>query len=143
MIVAPGNKRMKVVGFSEIDPGETTQAGAAAIISFEEKSQINLVPLSFMMSCRLVFFLPPRVKYVIGDVRVRFNKLIVVQSDGKFVSSIGKNIIMNNHPLALVHTNYNRSLLVIRETVIIIHLQIICLIRILQLLSFQRPSNTF
>lgn len=97
----------------------------ASIISFEEPTVFDTIPISFFSICKSKFFLPPNIKRVKGAVSydIRKDKApphIVWNKSNKFVSVTNNKSIINLHPLELIYQNTHKKILRIRETVRII-----------------------
>lgn len=109
----------KIIGISEHLRGYVYQYDSPVlVISFDESSEIEEVPTSFMLCCQIRFHLPPNIKRICGDSAMKFKIDIVCGQGCKFVTVIKKyKIIMNNHPLEIVSYNENHSKVIIRETI--------------------------
>lgn len=114
-------KIYKVVGLSDyVEAFQNT----LTIISFDDESEIEKIPTSFIFLCKSAFSLPPRIK------RVQCSKLLLLASqtppriypsvDNRFVSVTGKNFLINHHPHELVLYPTKKPHLRVRETVRII-----------------------
>lgn len=90
----------------------------AEIISFDESSEIEEIPISFIHICKSRFILPPNVKRIVIDTFIEENlPSVQLARRNQFVSISKNRSIMNNHPLELLSNVFVRSRLFVRETV--------------------------
>lgn len=114
-------KRYKVIGVHcHTGPSERLPS----IISFDEASEIEEIPIGLIQSCKSTFYLSPRIKRVScpklihlpAPRELRIIPRIVQSTDNRFVSVSGKNFLVNNHPLELVCHPTKKARIYIRET---------------------------
>lgn len=92
-------------------------------ITFDESSEIEIIPFSFIYKSKLFFYLPPKIKRIINDTEenLYFKRRKKIHFDNhKFVSVLYNKIIINHHPLELVSDLSHKPRTLVRETVRII-----------------------
>lgn len=89
----------------------------ADVISFDEPSEVFEVNTYFIVNCIWKFYLPRSIKHIKGSFipNVKW-PTVVLEENNKFVSVIGGEMLMNNHPLEILNHNFKRKRLIIRET---------------------------
>lgn len=104
----------RIIGISSQPEGVAVNS-----ISFDEQSEITVVPAWIIRKCRLIFVLPPRIKRIQSIKPSFFSnrpKIVPGNCDQRFVSTCGSHITMNNFPLELVFPIKYRKRYIIRET---------------------------
>lgn len=114
-VSSPDGKMYKVI---RVGPNFEAKLGSVSIIEFEKASEIEEIPAKILFSCKSVFFLPPRIKRVttMGGFTQKIPK-IVSSGDNRFVSTNGRSLLYNNHPLEILILKTRKPSLTIRETV--------------------------
>lgn len=118
-VFSSDDRRFKVIGISK----ETKVISEARIdvISFDESTKIEMIPLHFVLSRVESFIIPESIKRVVDDKFViARNPKIIADDRNKFVSVICERNIVNNHPLESISIKCCPSRLYIRETTRII-----------------------
>lgn len=87
------------------------------IISFDESSEITVVPESFIEICRSLFILPPNVKRLISSGSFNYPKIVSKKIGQRFVSTAESHTIMNHIPLEIAHHHSFKHQFIIRESV--------------------------
>lgn len=118
-VISPNGNEYKVSNVAVHFNGRKWQL--AKTISFDKGTDMQVIPISLIFLSKSIFYFPPRIKRVITDVmlHIKWPKIILDYSN-KFISVMRNNIIMNNHPLELLHEQMARSRLYIRETLRIV-----------------------
>lgn len=114
--VTKGGK--KIIGFSRNFTYDFKRKPFDAIL-FEKSSYIERVKVEMIKS--KYFYFPPRAKRVVSEFWLgKIAQTLKCNKDNRYISIIGKNNILNHHPLELHCQNFFRSRLSIRETVRIV-----------------------
>lgn len=113
-------QRYKVILFK----GKSNQIYEAPIVDtilFDDSSEVEAIPLSFILRSKAKFFLPRSIKRVTVDQTIRLKgPSIIYDKDNRYVSIINKRNIINHHPLEILYRFFYKSTLFVRETVRII-----------------------
>lgn len=116
-VFSPEGDKYKVIGFNKTKSSFCRPSLFPLIISFNESSEIGEIPTSLINSCKEKIILSRINKRVsCYETTSSTGSKIIHNGNNKFVSVIGKGIIMNHHPLELLVQDSHRSYLNIRET---------------------------
>lgn len=123
-VCSAGGEKLKVLYFfgedekSKLDQDKHKIAKRPAeMISFDDSLEVELVPTSLILFSRSSFILPPKVKRISCILMTNEWPVVKLEQKNEYVSVVGKNNIMNKHPLEQLSVFYMKSRLRIRETV--------------------------
>lgn len=122
-VLAPNGGNYKIIGFAKKQGGVFYSDNTVRFneVSFDDSSEIEVLPISLFLSCQSVFHLPPKFKHFRIDMAANYPVLSIKSSkNNKYVTIIDERSITTHHPYMLLNQELKKSCPFLKETLKVI-----------------------